>query len=270
MCGKCDGKENHIHGKRLFSEIHSCPEKEWEGADIVIPDDGQTAKLRAEYDAKQDFESLTALAGGLCFQLRYTEAKELYVSAMELKPEDYSVHRRLALVHLKLLDFKAAEREFLWCQPRTADEADILYRLGLTRYGLARFDEAEECFKACLPLVKDDGEMFVAALFWYALCLRRENKPIDVIASEYEKFGGNCGHHTGYDAYLKLLLKGLSAEEAVALLSDDTELNLSCLLLGLSVEYSEKDADRAAGYLNELLSLKDVWAGFAYIAGKSR
>lgn len=71
-----DGGHAPFH--RLFGELHETYESEFGSISPSTPDDDGTAAARKTANENPTAENLLALAGALCFQLRYKEAAEFY------------------------------------------------------------------------------------------------------------------------------------------------------------------------------------------------
>lgn len=252
--------DHHIHAP-LFSEVHSCLEREWEGAAICIPDDGKTAAARRAWEKTQSPSAAIDFINALRFQLRYTDCLPILEEQLKDYRDGYAVRRQLGTVYYKCLQFKRSADQLKSCLHDTDDPLNVLYLLGVVSYYRGDYEQAEAYLNRCLPLCPD-GEMTVAALYWLALCslrLKRAQKTPPF------KGGVDCGHHTGYDAFLKLAAGTVSEREAVALGEADTPLNRTCLYYGMSVLF-EADQKKRTLYLEKTLFYRDYFGGFAYIA----
>lgn len=168
------------HGP-LFSAVSSCLEKELLGQDIIIPDDEQTALARKAALDAPTVDNLLALAARLSFQQRHRESAEICRKVIKSAPDCYAAHRRLGLNAMKTLQHREAWDQFFWCLERTDDPLDIHYRLGLSLFYQGQYEQAWYWFISCFNLSRDDGEMYIAVLYWSILCLlkmgRRDWEP---------------------------------------------------------------------------------------------
>ncbi|MCI8733784.1 MAG: ATP-dependent sacrificial sulfur transferase LarE [Clostridia bacterium] len=254
--------KNHGHG-RLISDIHSTAQRELcRRPDIPVQDDGSVRSRRAELNEK-DKDSLLALGDALAYQMRYNEALEYYGKARNAFPNDYECHRKCGARYLSVLDISSAQREFLWCLKRTDDELDIRYRLALCAYYSGDYDTALLRFEECYALCKNNGEMYVAVLYWHIQCLVRLGRSVKP-ALERCCDRLDCGHHIGYMQTVRLFMSGEENIESV--IENDDELNLSIYRYGYYAYllYNGRK-DEAARELDAVLELNTYFSSFAYL-----
>lgn len=158
------------HGP-LFSAVSSCLEKELLGQEIIIPDDEPTALARQAALDAPTVDNLLALAARLSFQQRHRESAEICRKVIKSALDCYAAHRRLGLNAMKTLQHREAWDQFFWCLERTDDPLDIHYRLGLSLFYQGQYEQAWYWFISCFNLSRDDGEMYIAVLYWSILCL---------------------------------------------------------------------------------------------------
>lgn len=259
--------KNHVH-KRLISEIHSTAERELFCFDksLSVADDENVRARRAEL-VQRDRQSLLALGDALAFQMRYNEALRYYEQARDAFPDDYSCHRKCGARYMSVLNIDAAEREFLWCLNRTDDKLDINYRLALCAYFRGDFAKARDGFSACYALCRENGEMYIAVLYWHIQCLVRLRESLKP-ALNYYYDGLDGGHHVGYMQTVKLFL--CEEPDAAYEIDCEDELNLSIYRYGYYAYLLYKGlAYEAVCELEAMLKLNTYFSSFAYLGAFS-
>lgn len=205
------------HTKKLISDIHSDSVQELRFKSALasdafgdrtyaaseIADDENVREKRAKL--KDDKESLLALGDALSYQMRYNEALVYYTRACELYPDDYVCLRKRAGRLLSVLRVDEAERAFNVCLTRADDKLDIIYRLALCAYYRGDFKSAKDKFISCYELSRDNGEMYIAVLYWHIQCLVRLEEDVND-AMKYYYDGLDPGHHIGYMRAVELFL----------------------------------------------------------------
>jgi|GEM_PF-788467 len=263
-------KKPHTHGP-LFSDVHSCLEKEFENADITVNDDENTATARAEWENDKNYQTTMKLVGALCFQLRYRESLPFCEELYHDNKEDFALNRRLGVLYFKLLEFDKSLKHLYFCleNVKNDNKVEILslsYIIAVVHYYNQQFERAKFYLEKCVPLCVEDGEMYVAVLYWYRCCLSMLKEPKKEFVNFAKDYDFDCGHHTGYDAFVRFAMGLISEEDAINACESDTELNKTCLFYGLSAYYV-RDKKKSSLYLDKMLSYKELFGGFSYIAG---
>ncbi len=257
--------EKHSTNGSLFDDIHSNLKIEWEGDGARVPDNETTASAREMWQRSKTHENAMRLAKALCFQLRYRECLTFCESLLELYPSDYALMRRLGVLNFKLLRFDTSKYYLKKCLAKTDERLYILYMLGTASYFACEYESAKQYFAECFPLCEENGEMYVAALFWDICCNMKTSNLGDVSAGLLRNYKRDCGHHTGYDLFVRLAMGELKEADAARLLENDTELNKTCFYYGMSV-YFKNNANKSHEYLIKALAFTDWFGGYAYIA----
>lgn len=230
----------------------------------LVPDDERTKKARAELAAfPDDFNRIVALGDALAFQMRYREALECFEKACEMRPDDYKVRRKCAGRYLSTLKLDKAEKAFAWCLENTDDRLDALYMSACCKYYQGEYEKAKVMFDECVELAKNNGDMYVASLFWTIACSVQLGKSID---EDIAKFHGDVqiGHHTGYLQTLKLFA-GAPLAECDTIPKED-ELQLCIFTYGVHLYYKHKqNAFLADAFLAGTLNLDTYFSAFAYL-----
>lgn len=259
--------KNHNHGyDRRISEIHSTLVREFGLSDncAAVEDDFNTLSRRADYlKNPNDKNTLIALGDALSFQMRYNEALKYYRKAVELYPDDYCAHRKCAIRYMSVLNIDAARREFEWCDIRTDDKLDIKYRLALCAYYDGNYKEARKILIDCYPLAENNGEMYIAVLYWHLQCLVRLGMNIsEALKYFYADLDG--GHHIGYMQTVRLFLT--DDIRAGDIIDRNDELNSSIYLYGLYAYHLRNGRlDEAFRTFDKMLGLDTYFSSFAYI-----
>lgn len=261
------GKHKTHSQCKIFSDIHSCIEKEWLEFNIEIADDEGVASARKRLDGS--YESAMNLVSALCFQLRYRESLKICERLYNEHSDDYALQRRLGVLYFKLLKFDESIIFLEKCLNHTNEKMQILYMIAVVRYYNGDYKESKSLLEKCAAMCKDNGEMFVAVLYWYAFCLDRLNLPPNEFIEMSKNYNFDCGHHTGYDAVVRLALKLCSEEEALKICKNDSELNACCLNYGLSVLFERHNKIKSDNHLKESLRIKDLFGAFSYIAASN-
>lgn len=237
----------------LFGKAHS----------HTVCDDKQTSLAREKTSKNPCYENYMALGGALAYQMRYHEAIECFEKAKKLRPDDYDARRKCAGRYLSTLRLDDAKEEFLWCVEHTRDTLDPKYMLGCCKYCDGDFDGAKELFDECLELAKDNGDMYVASLFWAVACNVRRGRAVDADMTKFDR-SMEIGHHTGYMQSLKLFA-GDSLDDCDTIPSED-ELQKCIFNYGAHLFYlSEQNAFLADMFLVNTLKLDTYFSAFAYL-----
>lgn len=230
----------------------------------LVPDDERTKNARANLALNpDDFNLVVALGDALAFQMRYNEAIECFEKACAMRPDDYAVRRKRAGRYLTTLNLDKAEKEFAWCLEKAQDKLDPLYMSGCCKYYQGEYEKAKSVFDECVELARDNGDMYVASLFWAIACDVQLGKSV---ADDIAKFHGDIqiGHHTGYLQTLKLFA-GAPLAECDNIPKED-ELQLCIFTYGVHLYYKhEKNAFLADAFLAGTLKLDTYFSAFAYL-----
>lgn len=260
-----DRSKNHFH--KLFGEIHADYKSQFENAELTVADDDTVAACRKKLSGDPDnYDYITELGGALCYQLRYREAYPVYEKAIGVSPDRVFAHRRLALCALKLLNFNKATEEFYVCGEHSGMNLDLLYRIGLCRFYSGNFSEAESCFEKCYGLCENDGDMYIAVIYWHILSLVRQSKDLSPAIEKYSD-DIKIGHHMGYLLTAQLFSEHKNIDALIADTRGADEMTYTILLYG-AYHYALHigDEHKAKHYLAEMLGYKTYWASFCWIA----
>ncbi len=269
----CHGGHHHGDAKHrsrfhnLFDENRADMNSQFSCAAVTVRDNELVAEARKRLSlAKDSAQAHVELGDELCFQLRYKEAIECYLSALSLQPDNYTALRKLAVRYLTTLQFDKAEELFLRCDAISKDKLDTTYRLGLLAFYKHDFARAETLMEKCLPLCFDNGEMYIAVLYWLLLARLRQFKDISETLKLFSP-DTEYGHHVGY----YMIFSSLTGEEDMdatceKAMSDDALTAAIVLYAAYNCALYEGNAEKADAMLNKAVAANDYWASFAYIA----
>ena len=229
----------------------------------VVPDDEKTAFARLKNKNNPCYETYMELGSALAFQMRYHEALECFEKAKTIRPDDYEARRKCAGRYLSTLRLDDAKAEFEWCVTHADDVLDPKYMLGCCKYYEGDFEDAKRLFDECITLAKDNGDMYVASLFWAVACKVRVGKDVSEIMQKFDR-NMEIGHHTGYMQSLKLF-DGDSLSEC-DVIADEDELQKCIFNYGAHLYYLSKgNAFLADMFLANTLKLDTYFSAFAYL-----
>lgn len=258
-----------MHPTRYFSPIHASKASQLFGAPVEVADSDEITALGAALtDYPDDYNLRLQLAQALGHQLRYREAILLLTAAVELDPDCTVAYRKRAPRYFSTLQFQAAYEDYSYCALRTPGSLDLLYRLGIVCVAMGRYEEAKRCMTRCIELTENDGEMRVAAIYWYLAAYLRCHTPGEPNrgALSYQATM-DVGHHFAYRAGVELLC-GLTGPEAALAVIDDTvdDLDYSMIQYAVYLHHVTRGEAAAAEQAMESLLARDYyWAGFAHI-----
>ena len=261
----CLGNSNCGHN--LISDIHALRECElaFGKAQVAsVPDDENTKNARRRLAKNpDDFDLVVALGDALAFQMRYHEALECFERATQMRPDDYKTRRKRAGRYLSTLNLDKAEVEFEWCVAHADEKLDPLYMLACCNYCKGEYQKAKTAFDECIDLAKDNGDMYVAALYWAVACAVQTGQDISDDMAKFS-FDIQIGHHTGYLQSLKLFA-GKKFAECDTIPKED-ELQLCIFTYGVHLFYKHKqNAPLADAFLADTLKLDTYFSAFAYL-----
>lgn len=228
----------------------------------LIQDDENTAEAREKANQNPCYQTLTELGNALAHQMRYHEAIECFERAKEFC-NDYAIRRKCAGRYLSVLRLDDAEKEFSWCVENATDTIDPQYMLGCCKYYKGDFEGAKPLFDKCIDLTKDNGDMYVASLYWSVACCVRTSLDTAETMKKFDR-QTKIGHHTGYMQTLKLF-DGDSFDECDVIPVSD-ELQKCIFYYGAHLYYLAKD-DRAKAkeFLDKTLELDTYFSAFSYL-----
>lgn len=213
-------------------------------------------RLRADGDFQRLGDALTG-------QYRYREAAAAYEQAICNAPEDMRLWKRFAGASLTVGNFAAAEDGYRRCLELGAEESDITYCLGFSRYIQRQYAAAAGFFAAGYPC---DEEQEIALIYWHTLSACRAGIRKQLLENFHT--GMQIGHHIAYEKIVSMFYGLISPQDVEAWIGEESdELNLVIALYGMSVYYEsigqQENHDRT---LKALLSHDRYWPCLSYLA----
>ncbi len=236
-----------------------------------------------------DVESHIWVGRRLGYLGRYREAVDAFTAGLKRFPESYRLlrhrgHRNITLRRLDAavddlsraaalsrgvpdeVEADGAPNE--WGIPRSTDQSNIYYHLGLAHYLRGEFAEAELAFTECLDYAAVNDDMLVATLYWLSNSAARA-RGAEAGYAQARRAHPDM-HIIENFAYHRLLLaraNGTSEE-----LLEETETgNLDWLTTayGVSVSREMSGDDAGARALREAIVGMENWAAFGFIAAEA-
>ncbi|MEE8147535.1 MAG: HmuY family protein [Longimicrobiales bacterium] len=220
----------------------------------------------------------------------YRTAIELFGEGAELHPGDARFLRHRGHRHISIRDFDQAivdlEEAVRMIDGQTDEvepdglpnalgiptgtlHSNICYHLGLAHYLNGDFELARAALRECMAKAWNDDTR-VATAYWTYLTLRRlslGDEALELLA-EIDS-GMEIIENT---SYLDLLLLFKGDVSATDLLGPGGESTLEAATLGYGIAMSyafDGDAKRAGRILEQVLSARDQWAAFGYVAAEA-
>ncbi len=220
----------------------------------------------------------------------YRTAIELFSGGAELHPGDarflrHRGHRHISVREFDqaIVDLKEATR-MIDGQPDQVEpdglpnalgiptgtlHFNIWYHLGLAHYLNGDFELARAALRACMVTARNDDTR-VATAYWSYLTLRRlglGDEALEILGSIEPSM--EIIENT---SYLDLLLLFKGDVNATDLLGPGGEATLEAATLGYGIAMSytfDGDTERAGRILRQVLSARDQWAAFGFIAAEA-
>jgi tetratricopeptide (TPR) repeat protein len=250
----------------------------------------QDAEVALETDP-EDVDGLIWMGRRTAYLGRYRDAIDIFSYALTLHPDDARLSRHRGHRYLTVRELDNAIADFRRGAALTEGRPDevepdgqpnalgiptstlqfnIWYHLGLAYYAKGDFEAAADAYASCAAVsVHPDSE--VATAYWRVMTLKRLGRT----AEADEILAGFTGDEDVVESggYLDLLLlhKGeRSAEDLIGPAGDDATLGSTTAGYGVGMWYLLKgDGDEARRIFNRVLSGRDQWAAFGYLAAES-
>ncbi len=220
----------------------------------------------------------------------YRTAIELFSRGAELHPEDARFLRHRGHRHISVREFDQAIVDLKEAVRMIDGEPDrvepdglpnalgvptgtlhfnIWYHLGLAHYLNGEFELARAALRECMATARNDDTR-VATAYWAYLTLRqlgRRDEALEIL--ETINADMEIIENT---SYLDLLLLFKGDLNATDLLGPGGEATLEAATLGYGIAMSyalDGDLESAGRILDQVLSARDQWAAFGYIAAEA-
>lgn len=226
------------------------------GMPCRVEDTPEMLRLRADGEFQR-------LGDALVGQYRHREAAAAYGQALRNAPEDLRLWKRFAGASLTVGNFAVAEKAYRRSLELGAEEPDVAYCLGFSRYLQRQYAAAAEFFAAGYPC---DEEQEIALIYWHTLAACRAGSR-RVLLENY-RTGMQISHHIAYEKVVALFCGLIPPQEIEAWIgAEEDELNVVIALYGLSVYYeSVGQSDAHDRTLQILLSHDTYWPCLSYLA----
>lgn len=259
-------------------------------ADTRADREARLAAARAEAEARpDDVDARIWLGRRTAYLGRYREAIDIYTRALAAHPDEPRLlrHRGHRYLTVRRFDLAAADLEraaqLVAGQPDEVEpdglpnarnipvstlQTNIWYHLGLAHYFLGDLQKARQAFEECLRL-STNADMRVSTTHWLYMTLRRLGRVgeaealLEPIRPDMDVIENRAYH------LLTLMYKGEIPPEAIPGL-DNGGADAPTLGYGLGDWYLYNGRrDDAVKAFREILTWKDQWAAFGYIAAEA-
>jgi len=224
---------------------------------------------------------------------RYREAVDVFTAAIREFPESYRLlrHRGHRNITLRRLDAavddlsRAAALAYgapdevepdgapnEWGVPRSTDQSNIYYHLGLALYLRGEYEEAVRAYEDCLEHAVVNNDMLVATLYWLSNARGRlEGRGAAVRVAERAHSEMMILENHAYHELLLARAAGTSEELFASVDEARGEESIDWLTTAYGVSVSrELDGDAAgARALRERIIDAEMWPAFGFIAAEA-
>jgi len=236
-------------------------------------------------------DAIIWLGRRLSYAGQYNEAIRVYSNGLLHHPDSYKLRRHrghryisVRMFNEAILDLEEAatltqglpdeiEPDGLpnaLNQPRSSDQTNIWYHLGLAHFLKGSFSKSATAFENCVRLSTND-DMRVAATDWLYMCYRRLGRKdrADRLLADI-KPEMDIIENTSYHKRL-LMYKGEIAADSLlqAAVNEQNSLDLLTQGFGVGHWYLVNGDQGRASRIFQLITMQDNWAAFGYIAAES-
>lgn len=227
----------------------------------------------------------------LSYAGRYNDAIRIYSNGMLHHPDSYKLRRHRGHRYISVRKIDKAIRDLEEAstltqglpdeiepdglpnalnQPRSTDQTNIWYHLGLAHFLNGSFSKSASAFENCVRLSTND-DMKVAAIDWLYMCYRRlgrqdrADKLLAVIQPEMDIIE-NASYHKRL-----LMYKGEIAADSLleAAVNEQNSLDLLTQGFGVGHWYLINGDQARASRIFQLITMQDNWAAFGFIAAEA-
>jgi tetratricopeptide (TPR) repeat protein len=241
--------------------------------------------------APQDADALIWKGRRTAYLGRYGSAIDIYSQALELHPGDPRIWRHRGHRYLTVRQFDAAIADFRRAVDLIAGQPDevepdglpnpagiptstlhfnVWYHLGLAHYLKGDFAAAAEAYAACAEVSKHPDSR-VATAYWRVMTLKRLGRGAEADAILAEITPDAAVIESGGYLDLLLLHKGeRTPEDLIGAGGGDATLESTTAGYGVGAWYLiAGDTARAREVFRRVVSGRDQWAAFGYIAAEA-
>jgi tetratricopeptide (TPR) repeat protein len=227
----------------------------------------------------------------LSYAGRYNEAITIYSNGLLHHPDSYKLRRHRGHRYISVRKFNEAIQDLEEAaaltqgipdeiepdglpnslnQPRSSDQTNIWYHLGLAHFLKGSFSKSADAFEKCVQLSTND-DMKVAATDWLYMCYRRlgrkdrADRLLTAIQPEMDII-----ENTSYHKRL-LMYKGDIAADSLleAAVNEQNSLDLLTQGFGVGHWYLVNGDQGRASRIFQLITMQENWAAFGYIAAEA-
>lgn len=227
----------------------------------------------------------------LSYAGRYNEAIQVYSNGLNHHPESYKLrrHRGHRYISIRKFDEAIADLEQAAAltngmpdalepdglpnalnQPRSTDQTNIWYHLGLAYFLKGSFSKSAAAFEKCVELSTND-DMRVAATDWLYMCYRRlgrkdrADRLLTGIKTEMDII-----ENTSYHKRLLMYKGEIEADSLLqAAVNEQNSLDLLTQGFGVGHWYLVNGDEGRASRIFQLITMQDNWAAFGFIAAEA-
>lgn len=227
----------------------------------------------------------------LSYAGRYNDAIRIYSNGLIHHPDSYKLrrHRGHRYISVRKFDEAIADLEQAATltegipdeiepdglpnalnQPRSSDQTNIWYHLGLAHFLKGSFSKSATAFEKCVELSTND-DMRVAATDWLYMCYRRlgrkdrADRLLTGIQPEMDII-----ENTSYHKRLLMYKGEIQADSLLqAAVNESNSLDLLTQGFGVGHWYLVNGDQGRASRIFQLITMQDNWAAFGFIAAEA-
>lgn len=227
----------------------------------------------------------------LSYAGRYNDAIRVYSNGLIHHPDSYKLRRHRGHRYISIRNFDEAIVDLEQAaaltegipdaiepdglpnalnQPRSSDQTNIWYHLGLAHFLKGSFSKSATAFEKCVQLSTND-DMRVAATDWLYMCYRRlgrkdrADRLLTGIQPEMDII-----ENTSYHKRLLMYKGEIEADSLLqAAVNESNSLDLLTQGFGIGHWYLVNGDQGRASRIFQLITMQDNWAAFGFIAAEA-
>lgn len=227
----------------------------------------------------------------LSYAGRYNDAIRVYSNGLIHHPDSYKLRRHRGHRYISIRNFDEAIVDLEQAatltegipdaiepdglpnalnQPRSSDQTNIWYHLGLAHFLKGSFSKSATAFEKCVQLSTND-DMRVAATDWLYMCYRRlgrkdrADRLLTGIQPEMDII-----ENTSYHKRLLMYKGEIEADSLLqAAVNESNSLDLLTQGFGVGHWYLVNGDQGRASRIFQLITMQDNWAAFGFIAAEA-
>lgn len=227
----------------------------------------------------------------LSYAGRYNDAIRVYSNGLIHHPDSYKLRRHRGHRYISIRNFDEAIVDLEQAaaltegipdaiepdglpnalnQPRSSDQTNIWYHLGLAHFLKGSFSKSATAFEKCVQLSTND-DMRVAATDWLYMCYRRlgrkdrADRLLTGIQPEMDII-----ENTSYHKRLLMYKGEIEADSLLqSAVNESNSLDLLTQGFGVGHWYLVNGDQGRASRIFQLITMQDNWAAFGFIAAET-